>query len=196
MQENKIKKLFLSDLLSNASKTQRVAYVGVLTALLVVCNMFFEIKFADIQFSLTIFFSVLAGILIGPLFGFLASFMGDLVGFLYNSAGFAYMPWIGIAMGLASFIAGIVVNGINFKFKGAIYLKLLIVSVITFIVCTIGINTTAFWIMYNNMVMSYFDYCITRIIVQGQIWNSLVNYALLFIAVPIIGQIKSFKLNF
>ena len=63
MEKNKLKEVFLSKLLVNATKTQIIAYVGVLTALLVVCNMFFEVKFADIQFSLTIFFSVFAGIL-------------------------------------------------------------------------------------------------------------------------------------
>ncbi len=195
MEKNKLKELFLSQLLVNASKTQRIAYVGVLTALLVVCNMFFEVKFADIQFSLTIFFSVFAGILIGPIFGFIASFTGDLVGFLYNSAGFPYMPWIGIAMGMASFIAGVIVNGVNFKFKGAIYIKLLLVSVLTFLLCTIAINTTAFWILYSTNV-SYFDYVWTRLFIKGQIWNSLVNYAILFIAVPIVDKIKYFKLKF
>ena len=195
MLKNKLKELFLSKLLVNATKTQRIAYIGVLTALLVVCNMFFEIKFADIQFSLTIFFSVFAGVLIGPLFGFVASFLGDLVGFLYNSAGFMYMPWIGIAMGCASFIAGIIVNGFDFKIKGSIYIKLLLVSILTFLLCTIAINTTAFWILYSKGV-SYFDYLIARLIGKGQIWNSLVNYALLFIAVPLIERIKYFKVKF
>ncbi len=196
MQENTFKRLFLSDLLYGATKTQKIAYVGVLTALLVVCNMFFEIRFADIQFSLTIFFSVFAGVLIGPIFGFVSSFTGDLVGFLYNSAGYPYMPWIGIAMGLASFIAGLIVNGIKLKFKGAIYVKLIIVSVVTFLVCTVGINTTAFWILYAMNKVPYLTYLNTRLFVQGQIYNSIVNYALLFIAVPIIGKIKYFKLNF
>ena len=195
MEKNKLKEVFLSKLLVNATKTQIIAYVGVLTALLVVCNMFFEVKFADIQFSLTIFFSVFAGILIGPLFGFVASFLGDLVGFLYNSAGFPYMPWIGIAMGMASFIAGVIVNYINFKLKGAIYIKLLLVSVLTFLLCTVAINTTAFWILYSINV-SYFDYAWTRLFVKGQIWTSLVNYAILFICVPVVERIKYFKLKF
>ena len=196
MEKNGIKKFLLSDLLYNASKTQKIAYVGVLTALLVVCNMFFEIKFADIQFSLTIFCSAFAGILIGPIFGFVASFMGDLVGFLYNSAGYPYMPWIGIAMGVVSLISGLLVNGINLKFKGEIYVKLLIVSLLTFLICTVGINTTAFWIIRTAKKVPYTTYAFSRLILEGQIYNSLVNYALLFIAVPIIGKIKYFKLNY
>ena len=196
MEKNGIKKLLLSDLLYNASKTQKIAYVGVLTALLVVCNMFFEIKFAEIQFSLTIFCSAFAGILIGPIFGFVASFMGDLVGFLYNSAGYLYVPWIGIAMGVVSLISGLVVNGINLKFKGEIYVKLLIVSLLTFLICTVGINTTVLWIIRTAKKVPYTTYAFTRLIIEGQIYNSLVNYGLLFIAVPIIGKIKYFKLNY
>lgn len=196
MEKINFKELFLSKLLVNASKTQRIAYIGVLTALLVVCNMFFEIKFADIQFSLTIFCSAFAGILIGPIFGFVASFMGDLVGFLYNSAGYLYVPWIGIAMGVVSLISGLVVNGINLKFKGEIYVKLLIVSLLTFLICTVGINTTVLWIIRTAKKVPYTTFAFTRLIIEGQIYNSLVNYALLFVAVPIIGKIKYFKLNY
>ena len=113
----KIKKLFLSDILSDATKTQRIAYIAVMTALCVVCNMFFEFKFADTQFSLTIFFSALTGLIIGPVYGFVACFLGDLVGFLYNSGGFTYMPWIGLAMGMVALLSGLIMNCFNFKFK-------------------------------------------------------------------------------
>ncbi|MBQ7349015.1 MAG: hypothetical protein IJW47_03370, partial [Clostridia bacterium] len=63
----KIKRALLSDIMSDSTKTQRIAYVAVMTALCVVCNMFFEFKFADTQFSLTIFFSALTGMVIGPI---------------------------------------------------------------------------------------------------------------------------------
>ena len=119
------KELLFSKIMCDASKTQRIAYVGVLTALLVVCNMFFEFKFADTQFSLTIFCSALAGIIIGPLFGFVACFLGDLVGFLYNSGGFMYMPWIGLSMGLVAFIAGLIMNCVDLNNKFAIYIKII-----------------------------------------------------------------------
>ena len=84
----KLKRIIFSELMENLSRTQKIAYIAVMTALLVVCNMFFEFKFADTQFSLTIVFSIMAGIIIGPIFGFTACFLGDLVGFLYNSGGY------------------------------------------------------------------------------------------------------------
>ena len=188
---SKLKKLFSSDLLDGLTKTQKIAYVAVMTALCVVCNMFFEFKFADTQFSLTIFFSALTGMVIGPLYGFVACFLGDLVGFLYNSAGFMYMPWIGLSMGMVALISGLIMNLIDFKFKFQIFVKLLLISVLTFIVCTIAINTTAFWIIYNTKKVPYFAYLVSRLFVQGQIFNSLFNYVLLFVAYPLIIKIKS-----
>ena len=192
---SKIKKLLLSDIMEESSKTQRIAYVAVMTALLVVCNMFFEFKFADTQFSLTIFFSALTGIIIGPLYGFVACFLGDLVGFLYNSAGFMYMPWIGLAMGMVALISGLTMNLVNFRCKFSVYLKLFLVCISTFLICTVAINTTAFWIMYNTRKVPFFAYLVTRLFVQGQIWNSLFNYLLLFIAYPLIIKIKSMLKN-
>ena len=187
----KTKNIFFSELMRNCSKTQKIAYIAIVTALTVVCNMFFEFKLADTQFSLTIFFSAMAGMIIGPLFGFVACFLGDLVGFLYNSGGFMYMPWIGLSMGLVAFIAGIIVNGVNLKFKGAIYVKLAIVSLLTFLVCTVGINTTAFWIIYNTKKVPFFAYLVTRLFVQGQIWNSVFNYALMFALYPMVQRITA-----
>lgn len=186
----KIKKLFLSDILSDATKTQRIAYIAVMTALCVVCNMFFEFKFADTQFSLTIFFSALTGMIIGPIYGFVACFLGDLVGFLYNSGGFTYMPWIGLSMGVVSLLSGLIMNCFEFKFKLAVYLKLGLVCVFTFLLCTVAINTTAFWIIYNTKKVPYTAYLVTRLFVQGQIWNSVLNYAMLFVAYPVIIKIK------
>jgi len=185
---SKLKKILFSELLEKCSKTQKIAYIAIVTALTVVCNMFFEFKLADTQFSLTIFFSAMAGLIIGPLFGFVACFLGDLVGFLYNSGGFMYMPWIGLSMGLVAFIAGLIMN-VTLKFKGATYVKLAIVCVLTFLVCTVGINTTAFWLIYNTRKVPFFAYLVTRLFVQGQIWNSVFNYALMFALYPLVVRI-------
>ena len=187
---SKIKRVLFSDLLNTKSPTRKIAYVAVLTALSVVCNMFFEFKLADTQFSLTIFFSALTGMLIGPLFGFVACFLGDLVGFLYNSGGFLYMPWIGISMGVVALISGFIMNGFYIKNKFGVFIKILIVALLTFLICTIAINTTAFWLMYNGRKVPFTAYLVTRLFVQGQIWNSLFNYALLFVFYPIILRVK------
>lgn len=193
MLKNGVKGLFFSPMLVGASHTKRIAYVAVLTAICVVCNMYFEFKLADTQFSLTLFVSALSGVLLGSAFGFVACFIGDLLGFLCNTGGFAYMPWIGIAMGVVSFIFGLVVNGFDLKFKGEVYVKIALSSVLTFLICTVGINTTAFWICYNTKAVPYFDYLLIRLFVSGQIWNSVFNYALCFAFIPLIMKNNFFS---
>ncbi len=188
------KRILFSKVLENKSASQRLAYIGVMTAFSVVANMFFEFKLADTQFSLTLFLSALTGILIGPIFGFIACFLGDLVGFLYHSAGFAYMPWIGISMGLVALLSGLIMsfwrgNGKRWFF----YVKLTVVCAATFLLCTVAINTTAFWLLHSKV--GYGTYLVSRLFVQGQIWNSLLNYALLFIALPILNRVKPLKIS-
>ena len=186
----KIKGLLFSNFMQKATPTKKIAYVAIMTALAVVCNMFFEFKLADTQFSLTMFFSALTGMVIGPVFGFVACFLGDLVGFLYNSGGFMYMPWIGLSMGMVAFIAGFVMNCFEFKKAWVNYVKIAVVCILTFLICTVAINTTAFWLIYNNRKVPYFVYLFTRLFVQGQIWNSILNYTLLFALYPVVERIK------
>lgn len=187
------RRLVFSPTLAGKNKSHTIAYIAVTTAFIVVTNMFFEFKLAETQFSFTLAVSALTGIVLGPLFGFAACFLGDLVGFLYHSAGFAYLPWIGISLGLTAAISGLVVNGIPSKKKWFLYVKLGLVCVLTFLICTVAINTTAFWLLYSKT--SYGVYLVSRLFVQGQIWNSLVNYALYFIAVPALGKIKPLKVD-
>lgn len=186
-------KILLSPTLADKSAGKRAAYIAVTTALVVVCNMFFEFKLAETQFSFTIVVSSLAGILIGPFFGFVVCFLGDLVGFLYNSGGYAYLPWIGVSMGVTAMLSGFIVGGIDGKKSWFLYVKLALVTLLTFVVCTVGINTTAFWLLYSKV--DYFTYFVSRIFVQGQIWNSLFNAALLFVVVPVLKSVKPLQIR-
>ena len=194
MSENAVpawKRVLFSETLATKNSAHKIAYIGVVTALVVAANTF-EFKLFDTQFSFTILVSALAGLLIGPLFAFAACFLGDLVGFLVNSSGFAYMPWIGLSMGLVGMIFGFLVGGISQKKSWFLYIKLAIACLLTFCICTVGINTTAFWLLYSKA--GYFEYLFTRIIVQGQIWNSLANYGLIFACVPLLNRIKPLKI--
>ena len=182
------RRLLYSNVLVGANSSKKIAYVSVMTALMVVTNMFFEFKLAETQFSLTLLASALTGVLIGPIFGFCACFLGDLVGFFYHSAGFAYLPWIGISMGLTAVITGLIVNGLPELNGWFLYVKIALSCLLTFLICTVAINTTAFWLLYAKV--DYFTYLISRLFAQGQIWNSLFNYALFFIAIPVARKIK------
>ena len=186
-------KWLLSETMQGKNDSHRIAYIAVFTAFCVVANMFFEFKLAETQFSVTLFLSMLTGIIIGPLFGFVACFLGDLVGFLYHSAGFAYMPWIGLSLGVSSMLAGFLVNGLRSNKAWFLYVKLALVCLLSFTLCTVLINTTAFWLLYSKV--SYSKYLVSRLFIQGQIWNCLANYALLFISVPSLTKVKPLKIK-
>ena len=203
------KKLFFSDVLLEKSNAQKIAYIGVVTALCIVSNMF-EIKFASTQFSLTIFTSILAGILSGPMPGFLAVFLGDGIGYLVNSMGFMYYWWVALACATMAFLAGIIMK-VPLKFRGGGYVKLFLVCVLTFFICSVGINSTGmYWIglpiyMPQGVIenveahfggdLTFGIYLLIRFFFMGQIWNSLVNYTLLFIAVPLLNAVKPLKIK-
>ncbi len=202
------KRLLFSEVILEKSRSQKLAWIAVTAALCVLAN-FAEFKFADIQFSLTIFASVLAGIIVGPVFGFVASMLGDFLGFVVNSWGFMYMPWVGLSCACMALIAGFVIN-IPMEFKGSGYLKLAVICVLVLLVCSVGINTTGFYFYYTRVGFTskalalveehfgengFFAYALVRLFFMGQIWNSLFNYVLLFLAVPLLNAAKPLKIR-
>lgn len=209
MEKTKIKRLFFSELMLSANHTKRIVYVALLTAFNVVTNMFLEFRMNDTQFSITIAMSVVTGVLLGGAFGFISCFIGDLIGFMINSWGFMYMPWVGMSTAVTAFIAGIIINGVNFKFKGNLAVKIVLVCLLSLFVCTIGINSTGFY-FYNYKLgfstavidyvkrvfgtnVGYFGYVAYRMIFKGQILNCLFNYALLGALVPLVLKVQLIK---
>ena len=186
------KEFLFSKTLVNKSKAHKLAYISVMTALCVVANMY-EIPAGITQFSLTLVVTALAGVLIGPIFGFSAGFLGDVVGFLYHPKG-EYLITLSLAAGLFALLAGVIMNGINSKGKSWLfYGKIAAVCILTFLVCTVGITTTTFWVLYAKV--DYWTYLISRLFAQFQILNSLFNYVLLFIAIPTLIRIKPLKIK-
>lgn len=194
MSKFNVKGLFFSNFLLRASFTQKIAYIGVLSALSVVVNAYISFPVGDTQFSVTIFFSMLMGILLGSVPGFAVCVLGDLIGCVIQ--GFAPLPFIGIATGMTAFIAGIIVNGIITKTNGGLLVKLVISCVLVFLICTIGINTTG-WYFYGSSheTMGYFSYVILRIFVKLQFLNCLANYIVICVFVPLVLRNKFFQNN-
>lgn len=176
-----------SRLVRELPKSKKIAYIAVVTAITVIANTFFELKFLGVQFSLTIFVSVVAGMILGALPAFCACFLGDLFGFMLHPMG-EYSPFIGIATGLMA-VFGALIIALPFAFKGGLFLKIGIACALIFVVCTAGITT-----VYLNLVwyksMTYGECLFTRLFVEGQIWNSVFNYALLFALTPVLAKIQ------
>lgn len=192
-----------SPFLAGQSKGKKIAFIALFTAINAIANLFFEIKILDIQYSLTIVFSCLTGIFLGPVFGFVSCFVGDLVGFFINSWGYLYMFWVGLSTAMFAFISGIIFS-LKYSNKQQI-LKIAIYALASFLVCTILINSTGFYIYNRGMgfsesFLSYVEsktgnrnagfmlYLGYRLFFKGQIYNSLVNYFLLFILIPLINN--------
>ncbi len=183
--------MIFSPFVLKEKRSRKIAYVAMMVALSIVCNIFFEFKLGTVQYSLTTSVSCLIGILLGGGAGFVACFIGDMVGFFVHPFG-AYTPWIGLATGLMAFISGSVFHLLKDKVKLNVYLKLAIISVSTLVICSVGINSTFLWVAWNNQT-PYFTFLFARYFVQGQILVSLVNYAILFLLVPIIKRVPFFK---
>ena len=119
------------------------------------------------------------------------------------------MPWVGISTAFTAFIAGVVINGITFKFKWQIAVKIMITCVLSFLICSIAINSTGFYfynykigfstavIDYVNEVfgtgVGYIGYVAYRMIFKGQIFNCLFNYALCAVLIPLVLNVKMLR---
>jgi predicted membrane protein len=198
MQENKKtnqswKALLISKTLAKKSAGHKIAYIAVFVDLNVAVNAF-SLPLGFVQFSLTLFMASLTGILIGPIFGFAACFLGDALGyFIGGGAVGGFTPWIGVSMGVAAVLAALIVGGVPIKGKGGVYIKLAIVCLLTFIVCTYAIGTTAAYYLWNFKGLNYSAFVVARLSVQ--IWNNIGNSILLFICVPILNRIKPLKIH-
>jgi len=204
------KNFLFSDVIMNKSPAHKIAYIAVMTALCIVSNIF-ELKFAHTQFSFTIFTSMLAGIVIGPLPGAAAAFLGDLIGFLVNGLGrFPFYWWVSISIAFMAIIAGFVMR-LPLRFRGSMYGKLAISCLLAFFVCSFLVNSLCGYyielaIYFPKAFLEYLNekfggestfgaYLLYRFFITGQIWNNLVNYVLLFLVLPTLKAIKPLKLN-
>ena len=184
-------RLIFSPFVLKASRARKIAYVALMVALAIVCNMYFEFKLGAVQYSFTTAVSMLIGLLIGGGAGFVACFIGDAIGFIANPFG-AYTPWIGLATGLTALISGAVFHLIKTNRNWHLYVKVAFISLLSFAVCSLGINSTFLWLSYYSS-MSYGEWLAFRYIASGQIIVSAVNYALLFILVPVLKKVAFFK---
>ena len=193
------KKLLFSDLLLGKSRAHAVAYAGVVAALCIVSNML-ELKFATTQYSVTTAVAVLAGMVLGPVLGFAAVFLGDGVGYLVNSMGYPYYWWVALSVAAAAALAGLFMR-LPFRFRGALYVKLVLICLAALFVCSVGMYFIGLKLYMPSDVqeavsvrfggeLTFGIYLLIRYFLLGQIWVSLVNFALLFAVTPALKAAK------
>lgn len=138
--------------------TVRLCYIAVLSALAVVFNAL-TIPLSGSNFlSFVPLIEFIAGVLCGPIGGFVVGFIGDLIcGILFPLG--AYNPVIGIASGMLGFIPGFL-----FAYcKGNIYLKTVISFVLCFFIVTAGLNTFALYLIYGYGKKTFWAYLAVRV---------------------------------
>lgn len=115
------------------------------------------------KFSITPFISFIAGFYFPPLNAFSIGFLGDLIAGIVAPQG-AYNPVIGLSSGLFALIPSVI---FNFK-KGNLYLKTCISYFISFIICSVIINTIATYYMYFGFYSKNYEtvgaYLVVRIL--------------------------------
>ncbi len=196
-----------SPFMQKLSHSKKVAYIGLFTAFLIVCNGFFSFPIGDVQFSLTMFASMLAGVVLGPVFGFASCFIADLIGYFISSGGMFYYFWVGISTSLFAFISGVLFVGK--KPSESIWfltLRVALIVILSFVICTVLVNSTGFYIYNKNIgaltkaieyanntfgsELSFLIYLAYRLIFKLQIYNSIFNYALFILVIPILKRLK------
>ncbi|NLL19411.1 MAG: folate family ECF transporter S component [Clostridia bacterium] len=84
---------------------------------------------------------ILAGILFGPLAGFMAGIAADLLGYMINTFGGAYIPGLTLGAGLTGLLPGLLLRNVN---KDLTFWRLLSAIALTQVVVSLGMNT--FWL--------------------------------------------------
>lgn len=204
------KRLLFSSFLLNKNTNHKIAYVAVIASFSILSNLI-EIKFLETQFSFTITISVLAGVFLGVGSGFAACVIGDFIGVLLR--GWQYQFWVGLSTGMFAVLGGLIFDLWKSRGKAFLFVKIALVCILTFLICTIGINSTGYY-FYNKFMgfsdallqyvsqefgvgedVTFLIYVAYRLFFKLQILNSLFNYVLLFIAIPALQKIKPLGLN-
>lgn len=141
------------------TRTRVLTYTAMLTAVALLFNIFTittGVKYFAISFTYLPAF--VAGVLINPIAGFSVGFIADLLGTFIRPLG-PYNPIINISAGLLGLIPGLVFHYLKLND----YIKIFIAFFLTFVICTVGMNTYALYLMYSKSGVSFWGYLILRL---------------------------------
>ena len=114
-----------------------------------------------------------------------------------------------MSTGFFALLAGFILGNVSEKKPKVVVIRILIFCILSFLICTIGINSTGFYFFnrskgFSPTVMNYFTtrfggnatffaYVAYRMIFKLQILNSLFNYALIFVFLPLLFSVKGLR---
>ena len=151
--------------------THKIAYLAVFIALAAITNIYTWIPVPHFALSFAALPSFFAGAICGPIGGFLTGVGGDVIGQLIAPKG-SWLPTITLASGLMGLIPGLIFKFLHINN----FIKILISYILTYLICTVAINTTTLWLVFSYPNKTYWVYFIQRGPQQGLV--SLINTAI------------------
>lgn len=151
--------------------TFRLCTIALLSALSIVSNIVAINLTSDISLSFTYLVSFVAGAFLGPIEGFAVGVIGDVIGCIIAPKG-PYAPTVTISTGLLGVFPWIAFKVLK---KLPNICKIIVSYLLCFLVCSVLINTTTWYVMYSSKT-PYLTYLITRNAVQ--VWIVAINCAI------------------
>ncbi len=154
--------------------TFRLCTVALLSALSIVSNAFAINLTQDISLSFTYLVLFVSGVFLGPIDGFLVGVIGDVIGCIIAPKG-PYAPTVTLSTGLLGVLPWVIFKLFALIRKCPYIVKVIASYLTCFLICSVLINTTTWYIMYSSKT-PYFTYLVTRNSVQ--IWIVAINCAI------------------
>ncbi len=167
------------------SRTQKIVYIAVLTAVCTITNCFLTIPITpnnSLSFTITVCF--IAGYLLGAKAGFIVGFVGDLIGCIIFPLG-PYLPLMSVASGLYGMIPGILFAYFKKETKIINFVKVVISSLIIYVICSILLNSISLWLLYSSK--GFGVYLLVRLPLMTA--NAALNCALCVLVVGILPRV-------
>ena len=122
-----------------------IVTIGMLLAAAVVLDGFGSIRMGDaIKINFTFLPLSMIGILFGPVAGFFAGLLTDIIGYLVNPVG-AFTPWLVLITGLEGLIYGMVLYNVNGERTVKTVVRIVAARFAVCAVCNLTLNTMALY---------------------------------------------------
>ncbi|MGN0819201.1 MAG: folate family ECF transporter S component [Christensenellaceae bacterium] len=126
----------------DVTKTKKITLIAMLSAITVVANVY-TFGPDKIKFSFVPAVCFISGMLLGPMPGFAVGFCGDLIGAIIAPQG-VYNPILNLGSAMWGFVPGMIFWYFNFNK----YLKTAISFVVSYVIASLVLNSTAIYMMY------------------------------------------------
>ena len=161
---------------------KNIAYLALITAISVIMNtLTLTVPGSGIALSFTYIPNFLAGYFFGPGAGFIVGVVGDVLGCIIWPKG-AWLPLLTLSAGLMGAIPGLI-KYLPVKEKWHV----LISYVVTYVVCSAGINTFTLWHAYAATKKTCWVYLIAKMPIS--LANMIANLVLNFLLMPLFDKL-------